>query len=576
MNPSLIGTGAGIFSVRDVAATVEATFLIEGPRSGLQSLLRWTPRVVALRAANIFVPRLLARGRVDLVTPLLEDPSIPSLFKALVAVPLARAGHLVGAETFRQILEDPRLPRLLQMKKMHFGYQREDQYDFADTFTCACELSVKHWADQPFFTAVLDRLAAAESWRTARLYDHDTDLLDIMVRAYCLSCSIKGREPEVSDFLGPKVEKDSEADEHDRRRDESLRTMIAMLIGFFSVRAKHFLSGSGSETTLKELREAVRSIRSNEYRISMHARGRLFEVLSLNLFDLSALPNADAAAVLQVAESVFGDKVSPTGYQLLPLFRRTSTNGKTQAIVLKWVSERDNSIGALQTSASEKSDAFIALARLTAPVSEKDGRVLFAHAHEATGEIDADARFQLRALSALLERATSSLSAEGVARPELVRHRNRFCVSIGAQQGKEASGPRSGAESNDQAGVREARNRGRWLAYLPALGGEHVGRYGRASVHHPRLPAPQQPQRHEPILAGDIEDQASRSGQTGRSDPAQRISVCKQVPPDSVNSPKKDTVRRSATIYKRCLFGSGSAYWTLMDPDFQKGFWATH
>lgn len=233
-----------------------------------------------------------------------------------------------------------------------------------------------------------------------------------MVRAYCLSCSIKGREPEVSDFLGPKVEKDSEADEHDRRRDESLRTMIAMLIGFFSVRAKHFLAGSGSETTLKELREAVRSIRSDEYRISVHARGRLFEVLSLNLFDLSALPNADAAAVLQVAESVFGDKVSPTGYQLLPLFRRASTNGKTQAIVLKWVSERDNAIGALQTTASEKSDAFIALARLTAPVSEKDGEVLFAHAHEATGEIDADARFQLRALSALLERATSSLSAE--------------------------------------------------------------------------------------------------------------------------------------------------------------------
>ena len=399
-------------SVRDVAATVEATFLVEGPRSGLQSLLRWRPRVVGLRAANVFVPRLLARGRADLVTPLLEDPSIPSLFKALVAVPLVRSGHPVGSKTFRQILEDPRLPRLLRMKKMQFGYEREDQYDFADTFICACELSVKHLADQPFFITILDRLAAAESRRTARLYDHDTDLLNIMVRAYCLSCSIKGREPEVSDFLGPKVEKDSESDEHDRRRDDSLRTMIGMLIRFFSVRAKHFLSGNISETTPKELRDAVLSIRSDEYRISVHSRSRLFELLSLNLFDLSALPEADAAAVLQVAESVFGEKVSPTGYQLLPLFRRASTNGKTQALVLKWVSERDNAIGALQTTASEKSDAYIALARLAAPISEKDGKVLFAHAHEATGEIDADARFQLRALSGLLERATPSLSAE--------------------------------------------------------------------------------------------------------------------------------------------------------------------
>jgi hypothetical protein len=119
-------------SAGDVAATVEATFLIQGSRAGLESLLRWTPRVLELRASEIFVPPLLARGRADLVSPLLADHSIPNLFKAWIAVLLARAGHAVGAETFRQILEDPRLPRLLKIKRMSFGYRSEDQYDFLD------------------------------------------------------------------------------------------------------------------------------------------------------------------------------------------------------------------------------------------------------------------------------------------------------------------------------------------------------------------------------------------------------------------------------------------------------------
>jgi hypothetical protein len=77
--------------------------------------------------------------------------------------------------------------------------------------------------------------------------------------------------------------------------------------------------------------------------------------------------------------------------------------------------------------------------------------------------------------------------------PEFVRNRRRFCVSVGAQQGKEATRPQRGAETNDPAGVREARNHGCGLAYISALGGQHFGRYGRASADHPRLLAPQQP-----------------------------------------------------------------------------------
>ena len=150
--------------------------------------------------------------------------------------------------------------------------------------------------------------------------------------------------------------------------------------------------------------------------------------------------------------------------------------------------------------------------------------------------------------------------------------RNGFCISVAAQQGKEATLPRRGAEPDDQAGVRENRNRGRWLAYVSAFGGEHVGRHGRASAHHPRLLAPQQPQRYQPILAGDIEDQASRSGQAGRRDPAQRITVCKQIPPGSVNPPRRFLCAGRQRSANESRLGVGALIgpkWTLI---FRRGF----
>jgi hypothetical protein len=399
-------------SPEDIAATVEAIFLNEGFSAGLQSLLRWKPRVIRLRVAESFVPRLLARGRADLVSPVLADHTVPTLFKAWIAVPLARGGNEIGDGVFRQILEDPRLPRLLKVKRLSLGYQNEIQYEFLDKFMYSCELSAKTLADEPFFKVVLGRLGAGELRRTALLFSHDTELLNILVRAYCLSCSIDQHKPEVSDFLAGENQKDAVADEYERRRQESLRTMVSTLIGFLSARADTFLSGQLTETSMVQLRDAVRTIRGDEYHLDVMVRGRLFEMLSLNLFDLCGLFSADPLAILHLAASVFGEKISPTGHQLLPLFRRASTNAKTHGAVVKWISDRDKGVTTLQTTASEKSDAFIALSRLVMPISESDARVVFSHAHEATEEIDADARFQLKALGTLLERAVPSLSEE--------------------------------------------------------------------------------------------------------------------------------------------------------------------
>jgi hypothetical protein len=142
--------------------------------------------------------------------------------------------------------------------------------------------------------------------------------------------------------------------------------------------------------------------------------------------------------------------------------------------------------------------------------------------------------------------------------PELVCNRIRFRVSVGTQEGEEAARPRRGVETIDPAGVREARNHGGWVAYISAFGGQHVGRYGRASAHHPRLLASQQLERHQPVLAGDIEHQASRPGEASRCDRAERIAVCKQIKSDSVNSPRQIVCASRQRSVNAFCFGVGA------------------
>jgi hypothetical protein len=70
-----------------------------------------------------------------------------------------------------------------------------------------------------------------------RLWEHDTELLNILLRAYCLLAVLEDREPGVDDFLGgasvPMPENDPE-----KRRLESLRTAVGLLIPVLRARAR--------------------------------------------------------------------------------------------------------------------------------------------------------------------------------------------------------------------------------------------------------------------------------------------------------------------------------------------------
>ena len=170
--------------------------------------------------------------------------------------------------------------------------------------------------------------------------------------------------------------------------------------------------------------------------------------------------------------------------------------------------------------------------------------------------------------------AHASGAQEGPCRvegPKPVYGRSGFCISVDSQERTKAARPCGSAEAANQARIWEAWNPGCGLAYVSPLSRKHTGRYGRAPTHDSRLLAPQQPQRHQPILAGDIQNQAPRPGKAGRCDSAYGIAVWEQVTSDSIAPRQPFRPQLKGKTCVRLFSSSCSAYWTLMDPDCPKG-----
>jgi hypothetical protein len=397
--------------VADAAALVEATFLIEGPRAGLNALASWRPKRFALEIAEVFIPRLLMRRRLDLIKPLLDDISLHPVLRAEVMASCLRAGHRVPPETIANCLRSRLVRRLVKARQVGYGWEAHGQFAFLDTFVFLCESVGTEFATDPAIRKVLHNLAAPAIRQNGRLFDHDSELLNIMVRAYCLECKLDGRQPSPGDFFGREPEAGKPLNDSEKRRLEGLQTVTSLLIDYCSHRLTALTRKDSVTDAETSMREAVSRIRSQTYRLEHLFRHDFLRLLSLNILDVAQLLR-EPQALLSIGASLFGETDSPSGYQLMPLYAKAALNPLLQNDVLKWIAQRDLSTREMESSSRDKVEALTALARLAHPISSAEAIVIFRHAHEATAEIDGDARFQLKALASLCSLALPSLKEQ--------------------------------------------------------------------------------------------------------------------------------------------------------------------
>jgi hypothetical protein len=397
----------------DVANVVEAAFLIEGSEEGLNALRRWIPRRLALDVADVFVPRLLIRGRSELVKPLLEDKRLPALFRAYVATAWIRGGLALSTKTLIEILGDRRLRAFVKARRLGYGEESRKQYVFLDKFLFLCEKVVSDSGDDPAVRPILQNLCKTELRASDRLFDSDAELLTVLTRAYCLICRLDGREGTVKEFFGRGADwKAPPRGSSDDRRIEGLETVLGALIGFFSKRSELVLAKRMTEQDAAALMNTVVSqIQNYTYRIDRLYKFDYLRLLSLSVLDLICMSRVTPSAVLQIGASVLGEDEIAAGFQLVPIYARASIDPRLHDVILKWVTARDSFIRAMETTSREKIDALTALARIVLTFAPDEAKILFTHAHEATVEIDSDVRFQLKSLSTLASLAIPALDS---------------------------------------------------------------------------------------------------------------------------------------------------------------------
>ena len=231
--------------------------MIEGPKAGLNALASWRPKRFALEIAEVFIPRLLMRRRLDLIKPLLNDISLHPVLRAEVMASCLRAGHRVPSETIADCLRSRLVRRLVKARQVGYGWEAHGQFAFLDTFVFLCESVGAEFQIDPAIRKVLHNLAAPAIRQNGRLFDHDSELLNIMVRAYCLECKLDGRQPSSGDFFRREPEPQKSLDDFEKRRLEGLQTVTSLLIDYCSDRLTVLTRKDSLTDAETSMREAV-------------------------------------------------------------------------------------------------------------------------------------------------------------------------------------------------------------------------------------------------------------------------------------------------------------------------------
>jgi len=355
-----------------------------------------------------------SNGHANLIRPLFEDKRLPALFRAYVATAWLRAGLEIPTQTLIEILGARQVRTFVKARRLGYGEASRQQHVFLDKFLFLTEKVVANSGDDSAIRSVLENLCKPDLRSDRQLYDSDSELLIVLARAYCMLCALDGRAPTVNNFLGRDSDwKAPQRDSSERRRVESLETVLGMLIAFFSERTTLLIGEipdkQGAEAVMNK---AVSHLRGYSYRVDLLYKFNYLRLLSLSVLDLIGISKLSPSATFRIATFVLGEDETATGFQLVPVYARAAADKRLHEAILRWVTERDQTIRAMEATSREKIDSLTALTRILLTFAPDDAKILFTHAHEATDEIDSDARFQLSSLSALCRLAIPSLDTK--------------------------------------------------------------------------------------------------------------------------------------------------------------------
>ena len=406
--------GTWEISVADIAATLEATWKLDGPLATIGELERWEPHTVWLDVGLSLLRRLIAQGRGSEVETLAEDDIGPVVYLVL-SVTLALAGRPVDAG--RMIHGLGRIaPRRLRLAKFFAAPVRESSRHrrLLDLVLSACAILTAKGVGAELVDRVLEEFLQVDLRRIDRLHTHDGLKIDLILRAYTLREARAGRVPTAEGAFAPRpVDEESNVrrgrEDSGKRQDRSLLDMVAPLFGVYVTTAGALAHRCSDAQLADELDNARARLRNDWWRVPYG--GEALRRLAAKQLDVLLACSYGPEVVKRGATEIHGSWTTGDSVPDSSLVGSLSLREELHESLLKDLADTADASRRKRIAAKEKCDALVECSRLMAPLSEQDAAVVFGQAIEAAGELDESVFPRIRMLGELVARGQGAFES---------------------------------------------------------------------------------------------------------------------------------------------------------------------
>ncbi|MBG3876431.1 hypothetical protein FVW20_05155 [Desulfovibrio oxamicus] len=410
-------------STSDIASQVESTLRLSGAASAMEDLSSWRPRKIMFDVALSLPIRLAIQGNAKFLRALLDEEKLGPIGKLLITLPLILAGQPIDIAVLETGL------RALSRRKLrvaHFfkgyGGQPSPHGQVLDAALMTCELLTSQGAADELVDTILDDFLAPELRRIDRRHEHESDRLDLLLRAYTLREARSGRNPDSAKLFAPRPSSDGEEPQrrlksYEEHRDQNLMELVRTNFDVYRTVACALVDHTSPSELETQIRQAADLVARNEWRISQRYGswgGRACAARALLvLFGVGY----NAQLLKEVATEVYGRWCRGNEVPDAQLVTRLSLQKALHSDLVSELGKGAEQTCGMRIGADEKSKALIGYARLLLPISPDDAEAVFTSAVRAASELDYEAMAQLRLLDMLVTRGNGYFDdARGTAR----------------------------------------------------------------------------------------------------------------------------------------------------------------
>ncbi len=399
----------------DIAAQIEAVLKLRGVRAAAEELRRWSPREIALRVTRILVARMVRSGQKATLNEFLAERLVPPPWDLWILIPLALSGDSVDIRRVLRSLERVSRRRWLDLNGLREHGPDDLRTFWLDYVLSGCEMVIARGGSRNRVRKILNVFAKREYRLIDRLYPGQTTVLDATLRATSLLQRLNGRSFDSSTYL---VERkpDKKTDERDERRQadrehrERIRRFVGPLLALYQQRAQLIIGERNWEDVRPELVRSLEALGPQGYEFTrIHGAIEMRRKALLAVSTLSGVPNFNNGDFFKACLEAMSQYGGAFGSDETAICEALAYDPALQEAIVATVAARADKITAVKTLAREKIDALLRLARFVMEFSKEDAQAIFARAHSMTEEIDREAVYLLRTLSALAIQGASAM-----------------------------------------------------------------------------------------------------------------------------------------------------------------------